>query len=286
MSQNSRNNEGGGDSHAFHNSQNNPLLQSLEPSLWNSPLGRRAFLKKTGAASVTSVIFFNSTASDVVASASFPEWIVQGLPVDNTSTSPAAAIGDFGLWDGDEYEIKVSIIATPSNGLGNSVSIKAQTSFQQTLSSGGVPLTTAASAFAIEVTGEILNNLTGELGISRQLYTGTTPIYSPSGIYSHSRFVHNFVAHSYTGDASDPAAGDSRIRTAVIAEMYITVTKSSHAASFDGLAVLFRRNIIEDFNGSNWLIQVDSVTGKSYYDVELIVLPFEFTLKSIDYSPV
>lgn len=43
-----------------------------EPSLWNSPLGRRAFLKKTGAATVGTAIVFHGFPTEILASMSFP----------------------------------------------------------------------------------------------------------------------------------------------------------------------------------------------------------------------
>lgn len=41
-----------------------------DPNLWNSPLGRRAFLKNTGVASAASLIVLHGLRSDVVASMS------------------------------------------------------------------------------------------------------------------------------------------------------------------------------------------------------------------------
>lgn len=44
-----------------------------EPSLWNSQLGRRAFLKKTGAATVATVVVLNGMKLEVLAGVSFAD---------------------------------------------------------------------------------------------------------------------------------------------------------------------------------------------------------------------
>ena len=65
-------NEGGQDSQNPHNAETagRSLLQSLEPSLWNSKIGRRAFVKKTGAATVGTAIALHGFRMEVMASGS------------------------------------------------------------------------------------------------------------------------------------------------------------------------------------------------------------------------
>jgi hypothetical protein len=59
---------GGPESPASHNDDS--LLKSLEPSLWNSSLGRRQFLKRTGAATVGTAIALHGFRTEVLASES------------------------------------------------------------------------------------------------------------------------------------------------------------------------------------------------------------------------
>ena len=61
---------GGQDSQNPHNIEaaSRSLLQSLEPSLWNSKIGRRQFVKRTGAATVGTLIALHGFRTELLAS--------------------------------------------------------------------------------------------------------------------------------------------------------------------------------------------------------------------------
>jgi hypothetical protein len=66
------------------------LLKTLEPSLWNSSLGRRTFLKRTGAATAGTAIALHGFKTEVLASGS-GEWLVNASP-DSGGTSSSTVI--------------------------------------------------------------------------------------------------------------------------------------------------------------------------------------------------
>lgn len=87
--------------------KDNASFDYPEPSLWNSPFGRRAFLKKTGAATASTLLIMHGFKTEVLASESpgiaelpqVPLEYLRDVPAGAYTWSPTAAGIAKALWD-------------------------------------------------------------------------------------------------------------------------------------------------------------------------------------------
>lgn len=103
-------------SHAGHNNQKDSILRQLDPSLWNSPLGRRAFLKRTGAATVGTAAILHGLNSESLASSSAPH-VYPEYRLLCVGDPESLNVGNSLLKDNPSYGWMQVIAANPSIGL-------------------------------------------------------------------------------------------------------------------------------------------------------------------------